>query len=822
MSLPYEPGRAAFASLERTAADLASLGRGRIEELPPARPAGRSPASRISSERSSRTRRLRRRLSPVSSVSSRARARASRTSWSGRRSSACCARGVRAEEIAVVCPSSNGCARRSRPPSRRSGIPFAVEARRRLSQTSFGQALAALLRYVWLEGGRPDLYGFLRSPYSGLTRAHVDYPRGAAARTCRPSGPWRRRPSAPREADPDPRPGARGRSRSQPSRCSPSRCCAPPTGWRRRRSASARSSTCAPSRRPRGSSTSSRAGSAWASTLAARRSSPRSSGPPSAAPRRRAGPRAVLDPMRARTRRYEIVFVLGLEEGSLPRRAHSLAVPRRRRAGRLDERTRGAPRPPRPVARERYLFYAACTRAARRALPRPRGGDRRRLPARREPVLGRDRGRSSTRTRWRAGRRGAALGADLAARARADRARAAARPGGPAAGPAPPRRSRARTAGSAGWSAPAPLSTGRPPAAPGRARGARGRRRPSASPSSRRSRTARRSGSSSGSSSPALDRRPARTPAARLDRPLRRSPFFAGLPKELGTERVEPARSTTRSRSCASASTRRSRACGRSSPTLERRELEQGSARDLEHFVRDEARARSCRSSRAASRSRSAPSARRRSCSAGSTWATLRALGEDRPDRRRPVLCARDRPGLQVGEDGLLGGEDRLRAAPADPAVHARPARPGRDRAARRPLPGARRRAGCARAPARGGQGRSARLPVATTTATRTSSGGRSRPGEERATVARRADPRRRRASTIRKAASVPAVVRAVVDVPGEARMSTRRTPSSSPRSRLRASSSSPPAPGRGRRRCSSSAMSARSASAGSTSTPSS
>jgi hypothetical protein len=35
VSLPYEPGRAAFASLERTAADLASLGRGRIEELPP-------------------------------------------------------------------------------------------------------------------------------------------------------------------------------------------------------------------------------------------------------------------------------------------------------------------------------------------------------------------------------------------------------------------------------------------------------------------------------------------------------------------------------------------------------------------------------------------------------------------------------------------------------------------------------------------------------------------------------------------------------------------------------------------------------------------
>src|SRR5437764_903411 len=35
VSLPYEPGRAAFASLRRTAEDLAGLAGGRIEELPP-------------------------------------------------------------------------------------------------------------------------------------------------------------------------------------------------------------------------------------------------------------------------------------------------------------------------------------------------------------------------------------------------------------------------------------------------------------------------------------------------------------------------------------------------------------------------------------------------------------------------------------------------------------------------------------------------------------------------------------------------------------------------------------------------------------------
>src|SRR5439155_688604 len=35
VSLPYEPGRVAFASLRRTAEDLADLAGGRIEELPP-------------------------------------------------------------------------------------------------------------------------------------------------------------------------------------------------------------------------------------------------------------------------------------------------------------------------------------------------------------------------------------------------------------------------------------------------------------------------------------------------------------------------------------------------------------------------------------------------------------------------------------------------------------------------------------------------------------------------------------------------------------------------------------------------------------------
>ena len=71
---------------------------------------------------------------------------------------------------------------------------------------------------------------------------------------------------------------------------------------------------------------------------------------------------AVLDLLRARTRRFDMVFVLGLEEGSLPRRPRSspfLDDDRRRELGARLER-------PDAVSRDRYLFYTACTRATRR------------------------------------------------------------------------------------------------------------------------------------------------------------------------------------------------------------------------------------------------------------------------------------------------------------------------------------------------------------------------------------------------------------------------------------------------------------------------
>ena len=74
---------------------------------------------------------------------------------------------------------------------------------------------------------------------------------------------------------------------------------------------------------------------------------------------------AVVDLMRARTRRFDVAFVLGLEEGSLPRRgaASPFLDDDARRA--LDERGARLERPD-SVSRDRYLFYTACTRASER------------------------------------------------------------------------------------------------------------------------------------------------------------------------------------------------------------------------------------------------------------------------------------------------------------------------------------------------------------------------------------------------------------------------------------------------------------------------
>ena len=82
-----------------------------------------------------------------------------------------------------------------------------------------------------------------------------------------------------------------------------------------------------------------------------------------------AGRVAVVDLRRARTRRFDAVFVLGLEEGSVPRRGGGSPFLDDDGRRELDARGARLVRPD-PVELDRYLFYTACTRASDRLLPR--------------------------------------------------------------------------------------------------------------------------------------------------------------------------------------------------------------------------------------------------------------------------------------------------------------------------------------------------------------------------------------------------------------------------------------------------------------------
>jgi len=369
VSLPYEPGRTAFTSLERTAADLASLARGRIEELP-AGPTGWTQPGLAYLERTlfvdapGEAPALSGELRFFEGAGSRVTHELVGEEILGLLRS-----GVRAHDIAVVCPSVE----RVRAPLETAfstlGIPFAVESRLRLSQTPYGQALAALLRFVWLEGDRADLYAYLRSPYSGLTRAHVDYLEGRlrgraiknAARVEEETIKLRGKPLPILEQIRTQEPLAAVRTLAESMLRAAYGLDAPPLGERSQLDLRA----CEASSRLLDELEDwERLGEHLSRDeilVSLERATVRGSG--ASEP----GRVHVLDLMRARTRRYEIVFVLGLEQGSLPRRSQATPFLDDQARAEIDMRKRRA-RLSRPdqVSRERYLFYTTCTRASRR------------------------------------------------------------------------------------------------------------------------------------------------------------------------------------------------------------------------------------------------------------------------------------------------------------------------------------------------------------------------------------------------------------------------------------------------------------------------
>jgi hypothetical protein len=372
VSFPYEPGRPAFASLERTAADLSELARPRIEELPP-RPEVRPPAlahleRSLFSESRSHPPELNGAIRLLEGAGSRSTLELVADELLGLIRS-----GTAPERIALVCPRVE----RLRAPLETAlgslGVPYAIEGRITLGQTSFGRALLSLLRFEWQGGGRGELYGFLRSPYSGLARSSVDWVEGRLRGRAVESGDQSEQETI-RLRDGQPLPPlellrtaatplavirdlARFMLRAAHGLDSPpfdedsrqdlrafealSKLADELAGWLSLGGsltpdevlAALERTTCAASH----------GGSAEAGRI------------------------DVVDLLRARTRRYEIVFLLGLEEGTLPRRSDSSPFLDDEARRELDERLRRSRlTKPDPVERDRYLFYTACTRATRR------------------------------------------------------------------------------------------------------------------------------------------------------------------------------------------------------------------------------------------------------------------------------------------------------------------------------------------------------------------------------------------------------------------------------------------------------------------------
>jgi ATP-dependent helicase/DNAse subunit B len=364
VSLPYEPGRPAFASLRRTAEDLQRLAGANVEELPPrygevAQPALAHIERALFSDE---------RAEPAASDGAVRFFEGAGTRGAlelvGEEVLALLRAGTAAERIGLICPGVE----RLRAPLETAlgtlGIPYSIDGELRIAQTPFGQALSALLRFAWLGGSRRDLFTFLRSPFSGLERRSVDFVEGRLRgrgvqlpeRVLEESEKFRGAPLPVLDdlrAAEDPIEGVRAlATRMLRNAYNPER---PPVGETSRidlRAYEAVTRLLRELDRWDDVSREELAGALDRHTMRTLRGD-------------EPGRIAVVDLMRARTRRFDIVFVLGLEEGSLPRRgsASPFLDDDARRA--LDDDGARLQRPDQ-VGRDRYLFYTACTRPLER------------------------------------------------------------------------------------------------------------------------------------------------------------------------------------------------------------------------------------------------------------------------------------------------------------------------------------------------------------------------------------------------------------------------------------------------------------------------
>lgn len=178
VALPYEPGRAAFAALARTQQELARRAAGRITELPARSSEYAHPALAF----------IERRLfEPTEATAPPTEGAVRFLEASGSRAAfelvaeealALLRQGVEAEEIAVICPSLERRRAALETAFSNFGLPYVLESRVRLAQLPYGHALCGLVRFAWLGGKRSDLFSFVRSPYSEVTRSSADFLEG--------------------------------------------------------------------------------------------------------------------------------------------------------------------------------------------------------------------------------------------------------------------------------------------------------------------------------------------------------------------------------------------------------------------------------------------------------------------------------------------------------------------------------------------------------------------------------------------------------------------------------------------------------------------
>jgi ATP-dependent helicase/nuclease subunit B len=365
VSLPYEPGRPAFEWLRDTSEDFQRLASGVVEELSPryedvAHPALAHLERALFGGRDAGQAAIEGAVRFFEGAGSRGT-----LELVGEEILALLRAGTDPAQIGVVVPSLDRWRSSVETAFGTLGIPYAVDAPLRLAQTGFGQALVSLLRFAWTGTDRTDLFRYLRSPYSGLKRSSVDFVEGRLrGRAISTPGRVEEELEALREARlpaldavkaaETPIEAVRELALSmvraaygleQPPADESSRddlrayegCRRALTeleGWEQIAEPVSREDVVA----------------------ALERYSVRQ---PSATD---AGRVPVLDLMRARTRRFEHVFVLGLEEGSLPRRSQATPFLDDDERRRLGPRLRRAD----AVTRDRYLFYTACTRPTER------------------------------------------------------------------------------------------------------------------------------------------------------------------------------------------------------------------------------------------------------------------------------------------------------------------------------------------------------------------------------------------------------------------------------------------------------------------------